>query len=54
MGAASCKAKHCPAYDDTMEGYKEPKKKKKRKEGLFDKKMRFPTAYLEHSESIYI
>jgi hypothetical protein len=41
MGGAACKAKHCVAYDDSMEGYKQPKKKTKRKEGLFDKKTRF-------------
>ena len=25
----ACKAKHCPAYDETIEGYKAPKKKRK-------------------------
>ncbi|MBR9861048.1 hypothetical protein GYB22_09955 [bacterium] len=40
VGGVSCKAKHCVAYDDSMEGYKKPKRKKGRQEGLFDKKIR--------------
>ncbi|MBT8327314.1 MAG: hypothetical protein KJP21_06295 [Bacteroidia bacterium] len=35
----ACKAKHCAALDDTMEGYdkKRNKRKKGRQEGLFPK-----------------
>lgn len=41
-GVTACKAKHCTVYDDSMEGYKAKKarKKKGRQEGLFDNKVK--------------
>lgn len=42
-GISACKAKHCAAMQDDLEGYnhrKAGKKKKGRQEGLFDKGMR--------------
>jgi hypothetical protein len=41
-GLSACKAKHCAALDDGMEGYsaKKNKKKKGRQEGLFGKRGR--------------
>ena len=41
-GLSSCKAKHCAALEDGMEGYnsKKVKKRKGRQEGLFDKNVR--------------
>lgn len=42
-GVSGCKAKHCAAMQDDLEGYnhrKAGKKKKGRQEGLFDKGMR--------------
>ena len=40
-GVSSCKAKHCAALQDDMEGYKQKsgKKKRGRQEGLFGKGM---------------
>lgn len=41
-GVSACKAKHCAAMQDDMEGFKKKKGKKKRgrQEGLFDKSRR--------------
>lgn len=41
-GISACKAKHCAAMQDDLEGYKKKNSKKKRgrQEGLFDKGMR--------------
>ena len=39
IGVSACKAKHCAAMQDDMEGFnkKNSKKKRGRQEGLFDK-----------------
>ena len=39
IGVSACKAKHCAAMQDDMEGFnkKNGKKKRGRQEGLFDK-----------------
>ncbi|MDB3869072.1 hypothetical protein N9312_01275 [Bacteroidia bacterium] len=39
LSVSSCKARHCPALQDDMEGYnpKSAKKKKGRQEGLWGK-----------------